>query len=629
VRGLLPFFVAAARRIVMSPRPRLLMVCLAVLTAVVVSYSSLQAARQPAPPPARPAGQAAPAAPQGPKASEKFMNLKVLGDMPASQLREAMVFMSAALGFTCESCHVRKPDGEFAWEKDDKDNKVTARKMLTLTKGLNTDFFDGQPEVSCATCHQGRRSPVNLAPLAQPFTPDQLAQQAAQAALAPGTRPPAPKETSEQVLSKYYEALGGQAAVQTITSAVMRGTATNRAGISSPAVVTEKAPGRYRIAIEAKTPFSRGFDGTAAWVKTGETRRELTGVELQALARDASPWLAARLAPSFTRLQVGRYERIDGHDVVTLNGVVSPDVSEALSFDRSSGLLLRRLARLRTPMGRVQVQVDYADYRAVDGVKVPFEVKIADWESVTTLKFSEVKLNAPVEDSVFAAAPSALPPGMDSYFFGLLYRGPAWTPGETDETKKIQEGHMANIQRMADVGALVAAGPIEGGEQLRGIFIFRVKTAEEARALAANDPAIKAGRLTLELHPWIGPAGIGVRYAQDYKADPSMKVTMRTYQLGLLKAVDGAPKATPEAQRAHLQNIAEMQAAGKLAAVGPVTDEGTLRGILVFKTDGAEAKALASADPHVKAGRLRAEIFTWWCAEKVMPDVLPPAPVGK
>ena len=221
--------------------------------------------------------------------------------------------------------------------------------------------------------------------------------------------------------------------------------------------------------------------------------------------------------------------------------------------------------------------------------------------------------------SAQAAAPPPLPPGMDAYYFGLLYRGPAWTPGETDETKKIQEGHMANIQRMADVGALVAAGPIEGGDRLRGIFIFRVKTAEEARALAANDPAIKAGRLTLDLHQWTGPAGIGARYAQEHKANPSARVTMRTYQLGLLMAVEGAPEATPDAQREHLERIAAIQAAGKLAAVGPVAGEGPLRGIFVFNTDAAEAKALVAADPHVKAGRMRAEIFTWWCAEKVMP----------
>jgi len=112
-------------------------------------------------------------------------------------------------------------------------------------------------------------------------------------------------------------------------------------------------------------------------------------------------WIGARLKTSLSRVQVGRYDRIDGHDVITINGTVSPDVSESLSFDRASGLLLRRVARLQTVLGRLQVQIDYADYRVVDGIKVPFEVKISDWESVTTLKFTDVKLNATVEDAVF------------------------------------------------------------------------------------------------------------------------------------------------------------------------------------------------------------------------------------
>ncbi len=230
------------------------------------------------------------------------------------------------------------------------------------------------------------------------------------------------------------------------------------------------------------------------------------------------------------------------------------------------------------------------------------------------------------------AQPSGLaapPPGMETYFIGFLNRGPAWTPGETPETRQIQEGHMANINRMADLGALVAAGPIEGDTDLRGIFIFRVRTADEARALAAADPAIKAGRLVLDLHPWWGPAGIGARFAAERKADPKMKVNMVTYQLGLLKAVRGVPGATADAQRAHLQHIADMQAAGKIAAVGPTLDEGTVGGIVVFKTDAAEARRLLSEDPHVEAGRFVPELYTWWCADHVLPDVLPPVPVPK
>jgi len=224
---------------------------------------------------------------------------------------------------------------------------------------------------------------------------------------------------------------------------------------------------------------------------------------------------------------------------------------------------------------------------------------------------------------------SAPPPGMETYYLGLLNRGPAWTPEETPETRRIQEGHMANINRMADLGALVAAGPIEGDHDLRGIFIFRVKTAGEARVLAGADPAIKAGRLTLELHPWWGPAGIGARFAAEKKANPGVKVTMLTYQLGLLRAAPGALPSSPYAERAHLQYIAEMQAAGKLAAVGPMPDDGALQGIFVFKTDAAEAKRLASEDPHVQDGRLVVDLYPWWCADHVMPDVLPPVPVPK
>ena len=388
----------------MSSRLRSILACAALASACcVVSFVTPQAsAQQPPPAPARPAAQpSAPSADHGQKASEKYMNLKVLGDLPASQLPEAMVFMEASLGFSCESCHVRKPDGEFAFDKDDKDNKTTARRMIELTRRVNADFFKGEPEVSCATCHQGRRSPVNLPPLSQPFTADQLALQAAQAALPPGTRPPAPKETSDEVFAKYYEAIGGEAAAQKVGSAVMRGTATNRAGASLPAEVTEKAPGRFRITTEGKITVSRAFDGTKGWSKNGENGRDLRVVESQAVGRDASLWIGARLKTSLSRVQVGRYDRIDGHDVITINGTVSPDVSESLSFDRASGLLLRRVARLQTVLGRLQVQIDYADYRVVDGIKVPFEVKISDWESVTTLKFTDVKLNATVEDAVF------------------------------------------------------------------------------------------------------------------------------------------------------------------------------------------------------------------------------------
>lgn len=98
---------------------------------------------------------------------------------------------------------------------------------------------------------------------------------------------------------------------------------------------------------------------------------------------------------------------------------------------------------------------------------------------------------------------------MDTYIFGLLKKGPKWTAEATDETRKIQAGHMANIRRMAETGKLIVAGPLADGGDARGIFIFKA-TLEEAKALAAEDPAIQSGRLSIDFYKWYAAKGLSV-----------------------------------------------------------------------------------------------------------------------
>jgi uncharacterized protein YciI len=93
-------------------------------------------------------------------------------------------------------------------------------------------------------------------------------------------------------------------------------------------------------------------------------------------------------------------------------------------------------------------------------------------------------------------------------YLAFLVRGEKWTPEKTPQTEEIQKGHMANINRLADMKKLVVAGPFGDDGTLRGIFVFRVATLEEARALTLTDPAVQSGRLALELHPWSVPEGI-------------------------------------------------------------------------------------------------------------------------
>lgn len=78
-----------------------------------------------------------------------------------------------------------------------------------------------------------------------------------------------------------------------------------------------------------------------------------------------------------------------------------------------------------------------------------------------------------------------------------------------EEAAELQKAHMANIMRMAKDGDLVLAGPFAANDQgMQGIYIFNVKTVAEAEALTATDPAIKAGRLVMELIPWYGSAAV-------------------------------------------------------------------------------------------------------------------------
>ena len=213
--------------------------------------------------------------------------------------------------------------------------------------------------------------------------------------------------------------------------------------------------------------------------------------------------------------------------------------------------------------------------------------------------------------------------GMASYRFGLLRRGPAWTAQRTPAIDSIQAGHMANIGRMADQGVLLAAGPIGDRGDLRGIFIFRPDSLASIRELAGDDPAIRSGRLVLDLYSWSAPAGIGEPYRRSAQR-PGHRDSMVRLQLVLLKA---GPNATNEvnAEPRSLQAARfRALASGELATAGSFTDGGALRGVLVYRGDSAFAHGRALDDPAVKTGHLTVEMHPWFTAYGTMPgDTLP------
>lgn len=103
---------------------------------------------------------------------------------------------------------------------------------------------------------------------------------------------------------------------------------------------------------------------------------------------------------------------------------------------------------------------------------------------------------------------TSTPETMTVAYFAFLTRGDKWTPEKTPQTEAIQKAHMDNINRLAQTKKLVVAGPFGDDGVLRGIFVFKVSSLEEAKELAETDPAVKAGRLALDIHPWQIPEGI-------------------------------------------------------------------------------------------------------------------------
>lgn len=97
--------------------------------------------------------------------------------------------------------------------------------------------------------------------------------------------------------------------------------------------------------------------------------------------------------------------------------------------------------------------------------------------------------------------------GLKKYVLAFLKSGPN-RPTDSTARAKLQAAHMANIQRMADAGKLLVAGPFLDDGQLRGIYIFNVESIEEAKALTETDPAVRAGSLIMELHPWMSSAAL-------------------------------------------------------------------------------------------------------------------------
>ncbi|QQS33249.1 MAG: hypothetical protein IPM50_01315 [Acidobacteriota bacterium] len=97
--------------------------------------------------------------------------------------------------------------------------------------------------------------------------------------------------------------------------------------------------------------------------------------------------------------------------------------------------------------------------------------------------------------------------GMRSYILVLLKSSSKPVPAGK-ERNEMFAGHMANMKRLAAEGKLVLAGPLDGVDGMRGLFVFALDSIEEAKKLTETDPVIVKGEMVAVYHKYFGNAGI-------------------------------------------------------------------------------------------------------------------------
>jgi uncharacterized protein YciI len=205
---------------------------------------------------------------------------------------------------------------------------------------------------------------------------------------------------------------------------------------------------------------------------------------------------------------------------------------------------------------------------------------------------------------------------IQKYFFVLLKR-PSNAPQLSKEAgEKLQEERMANIRKLHSEHKLLVAGPFMDDTSLRGIFVLKAESLEQAQDWANSDPAIKAGRLEAEMHgPWdIDPSTIH---------EPETTQGMEQHTLVLLKIGEKWNPSAPgfmDVMKQHHAIVTEMTEKGKIAVAGPFpfSDPGEIRGVTIFRVGAEETERLVQGDPTVKAGLLNTEIHPWITGKGVL-----------
>ena len=368
--------------------------------------------------------RAAQTAPQAqPLLSEQvFKNVQALKGIPVDEFLGTMGIMAAALQFDCSDCHVNAGTANVDWAADTP-RKIMARRMVNMVATINQNNFGGRQMVTCWTCHRNRDKPLVTPTMATIYgtptvEPDDVI------ASFPGLDSP------ESILDRYIQASGGAQRLAGLTSISAKGTAVGFGGFGGGGIVeiVAKAPDKRATIILFKAETNRGdqirtYDGRTGWVRTplnvvGEF--QLIGSDLDGARVDAQLSFPGQIKTILTNLKSGPPATItdlpaptsqsslvqgstgnQSHVVDVVQGTGPRGLLVTLYFDQQTGLLLRELRYGLSPIGRVPTQIDFADYRDVSGIKLPFRITYAWLDGRDAIVLNEIQTNVPVDEAKF------------------------------------------------------------------------------------------------------------------------------------------------------------------------------------------------------------------------------------
>lgn len=327
-------------------------------------------------------------------------NVQLLTNLSDAQVGLAMSNMSASLGVHCDFCHVfNEQTKSLDFASDAKDEKKTGRDMIKLVLDLNEKNFHGRPIVGCYTCHMGKEHPSTMVALPLPPSAATMTHEAEEAEHK--AYPPA-----KDVVAKYITAIGGEAAEKKLAGSPMTATGTrvDGAGRSTPLEVFS-AGGKTLV---RSTPaegagMSQMYGPESGWMQGRQGVRTMTGADASTSYLFARAYQPVTSLPESARV-VGK-ETIDGHETWSVAAPIDDHMRQRIWFDATTGLAVRRVITVDSPVGRIPTQTDFEDYRDVNGVKVPFTVKVSSVNGGqnATRKYTAIDFGKPVDEKLFEA----------------------------------------------------------------------------------------------------------------------------------------------------------------------------------------------------------------------------------